>query len=30
MTFSYGAHLVMAECAQQLNEAVLHFLAEGD
>ena len=29
MTLSYGAHLVMAECAQQLNEAVLHFLAEG-
>jgi len=28
MTLSYGAHLVMAECAQQLNEAVLHFLAE--
>jgi pimeloyl-ACP methyl ester carboxylesterase len=24
----YGAHLVMAEAAQQLNEAVLHFLAE--
>jgi pimeloyl-ACP methyl ester carboxylesterase len=30
MTLSYGAHLVMAECAQQLNEAVLHFLAEAD
>jgi len=28
MTLSYGAHLVMAECAQQMNEAVLHFLAE--
>jgi pimeloyl-ACP methyl ester carboxylesterase len=28
MTLSYGAHLVMAECAQQLNEAVLHFLGE--
>ena len=28
MTLSYGAHLVMAECAQQLNEAVLRFLAE--
>jgi pimeloyl-ACP methyl ester carboxylesterase len=28
MTLSSGAHLVMAECAQQLNEAVLHFLAE--
>jgi len=28
MTLSYGAHLVMAECAQQLNEAVLHFLSE--
>ncbi len=24
----YGAHLVMAEAAQQLNAAVLHFLAE--
>ena len=24
----YGAHLVMAEAAQQLNQAVLHFLAE--
>jgi pimeloyl-ACP methyl ester carboxylesterase len=30
MTLSYGAHLVMAECAQQLNEAVLRFLAEAD
>ena len=30
MTLSSGAHLVMAECAQQLNEAVLHFLAEAD
>jgi pimeloyl-ACP methyl ester carboxylesterase len=28
MTLSSGAHLVMAECAQQLNEAVLDFLAE--
>ena len=28
MTLSAGAHLVMAECAQQLNEAVLRFLAE--
>ena len=27
MTLSYGAHLVMAECAQQLNETVLHFLS---
>jgi pimeloyl-ACP methyl ester carboxylesterase len=30
MTLSSGAHLVMAECAQQLNEAVLRFLAEAD
>jgi 3-oxoadipate enol-lactonase len=28
LTLSSGAHLVMAECARQLNEAVLHFLAE--
>jgi pimeloyl-ACP methyl ester carboxylesterase len=27
-TLSYGAHLVMAESAQQLNQTVLHFLAE--
>ncbi len=24
----YGAHLIMAEAAEQLNNAVLHFLAE--
>ncbi len=28
VTLSYGAHLVMAESAQRLNETVLHFLAE--
>jgi 3-oxoadipate enol-lactonase len=28
LTLAYGAHLVMAECAKQLNEAVLRFLAE--
>ncbi len=28
MTLGSGAHLVMAECAQQLDQAALHFLAE--
>ena len=28
LTLSSGAHLVMAECARQLNRAVLDFLAE--
>jgi pimeloyl-ACP methyl ester carboxylesterase len=28
LTLSYGAHLVMAECARQLNDTVLHFLEE--
>jgi pimeloyl-ACP methyl ester carboxylesterase len=28
MTLSGGAHLVMAECARQMNEAVLQFLAK--
>lgn len=29
LTLTAGAHLVMAECAKQLNQAVLEFLAEG-
>jgi pimeloyl-ACP methyl ester carboxylesterase len=29
LTLPAGAHLVMAECAKQLNQAVLEFLAEG-